>query len=256
MIAARIIGHRGASSLAPENTLAAIRAGANAGVLWVEIDVRLLGDGTAVVHHDKTVDRCTDGTGLLSHYDRMSIRRLDAGRWFGDEFAGERIPLLPEALALIRDLGLGVNLELKATSRSAARRLGAVVVGELTTAVLPWEGVLVSSFEPAALEASRKQARSLLIGCIWSRLPRDWRQQAATLGAVSIHCNWRYLTERTAHAVKAAGFELYCYTVNNSSAFLPYWEWGVDGIFTDRPQDFLVSGPPTNGVGVGPVGRP
>ncbi|MCO6440834.1 MAG: glycerophosphoryl diester phosphodiesterase [Nitrococcus mobilis] len=228
--------------------MAAIRAAANAGVRWVEIDARLLGDGTAVIHHDETVERCTDGTGPLSRYDRMSIRRLDAGRWYGDEFAGERIPLLTEALILIRDLGLGVNLELKAASRSTARRLGAVVAGELTAATMPWERVLVSSFEPTVLEASRKQAPSLLIGCLWSRLPRDWQQQAVALGAVSIHCNWRYLTEQTAHAVKAAGFDLYCYTVNDSKAFLPYWQWGVDGIFTDRPQDFLLSGPP---IGVG-----
>ncbi len=248
MIAARIIGHRGASSLAPENTLAAIRAAANAGVLWVEIDVRLLGDGTAVVHHDETVERCTDGAGPLSRYDRMSIRWLDAGRWYGDEFAGERIPLLTEALFLIRKLDLGVNLELKAVSRAAARQLGAAVAGDLRAAAMPRERVLVSSFEPLALEASRERARSLLIGCLWSRLPLDWRQRAVALGAASIHCNWQFLTERTAHAVKAAGLELYCYTVNDSKAFLPYWRWGVDGIFTDRPQDFLLGGSP---IGIG-----
>lgn len=242
MMAARVIGHRGASSLAPENTLAAIRAAAAMGVRWIEIDTRLLGDGTPVVYHDETVDRCTDGTGPLAEYDRASIRRLDAGRWFGDEFAGERIPLLAEALALVRDLGLGLNLELKLDGRATARPLADAVLSELALATIPRERILVSSFEPTVLKAIRTRNRELLIGCLWSRPPLSWRQQAAAVGAVSIHCNWRYLTERAARAVKAAGFDLYCYTVNDPRVFLPYWDWGVDGIFTDRPQDFLPSG--------------
>lgn len=245
MIAARIIGHRGASSLAPENTLAAIRAAAAAGVLWVEIDTRLLGDGTPVVYHDATVDRCTDGSGPLSDYDRASIRRLDAGRWYGDEFTGERIPLLIEALALIRDLGLGLNLELKPDGRATAQRLVDAVLSELAAAAIPRERILISSFEATVLKACRARDRELLIGCLWSRLPLSWRQQVRALGAVSIHCNWQHLTERAARAIKAAGFDLYCYTVNDPQLFQPYWSWGADGIFTDRPQDFLPNGQPT-----------
>lgn len=248
MIAARIIGHRGASSLAPENTLAGIRAAAGAGVCWVEIDARLLGDGTPVVYHDATVDRCTDGSGPLAGYDRASIRRLDAGRWYSDEFTGERIPLLAEALALIRDLGLGLNLELKPASRATAARLAEAVLSALAVAAIPRERILISSFAATALKASRARNRELLIGCLWSRLPLNWCQRARALGAVSIHCNWRHLTERAAHAIKAGGFDLYCYTVNDPQAFLPYWDWGVDGIFTDRPQDFLPSGQP---IGLG-----
>ncbi|MDN5849052.1 MAG: glycerophosphoryl diester phosphodiesterase [Nitrococcus sp.] len=228
--------------MAPENTLAAIRAAAEVGVSWVEIDTRLLGDGTPVVHHDECVDRCTDGTGPLSAFDRVTIRRLDAGGWYSEAFTGERIPLLAEALALVRDLGLGINLELKADGHSSDQRLVHAVLGELRAAAIPSERVLVSSFEPAALNASRVQNRELLIGCLWSRLPPHWRRRAAALGAVSVHCDWRYLTERIATAVKQAGFDLYCYTVNDPKAFLPYRDWGIDGIFTDRPQDFLGGG--------------
>lgn len=240
MIAARVIGHRGAASLAPENTLAAIRAAAEVGTLWVETDVRLLGDGTPVLHHDATVDRCSNGTGALSCYDRVSISRLDAGRWYGETFAGERIPLLTEALNLIRDLGLGVNLELKEDSRATAARLVDAVHRTLRAVALPGDRVLVSSFAPAVLKASRAQAPWLRVGGLWSRLPRDWHQRAAALGAVSVHCDWRYLTERAAGAVKAAGLDLYCYTVNEPRVFSPCWGWGVDGVFTDRPQEFLL----------------
>lgn len=242
MIAARVIGHRGAAGLAPENTLAAIRAAADVGTLWVEIDVRLLGDGTAVVHHDATVDRCSDGAGALSGYDRVSIGRLDAGRWYGEAFAGERIPLLTDALLLIRGLDLGVNLELKAASDVPAARLVDAVHRALSAVAMPTDRVLVSSFEPSVLEATRARAPRLLVGCLWSRLPRDWRQQTTGVGAVSVHCDWRYLSERAANAVKASGLELYCYTVNVPRAFSPCWKWGVDGVFTDRPDGFLPGG--------------
>ncbi|HET8700308.1 MAG TPA: glycerophosphodiester phosphodiesterase family protein, partial [Nitrococcus sp.] len=191
--------------------------------------------------HDETVERCTDGSGPLSGYDRASLRRLDAGRWFAEAFTGERVPLLGEALALVRDLGLGVNLELKPAGRSTTRQLVNAVRSELMAAAIPRERLLVSSFDEAALQASRACDRELLIGCLWSRLPPNWHALAGALGAVSIHCNWRHLTKRAAHLVKAAGLDLYCYTVNDPRAFLPCWEWGVDGIFTDRPQDFLSS---------------
>lgn len=239
MIAARVIGHRGAAGLAPENTLAAIRAAAEVGTLWVEIDVRLLGDGTPVVHHDATVDRCSDGSGALSSYDGVSIRRLDAGAWYGEAFAGERIPLLTDALLLIRDLGLGVNLELKAESDAPAGRLVEAVHRALDAVGMPMERVLVSSFEPSVLEATRARVPQLHVGCLWSQLPWDWRQRTTALGAVSVHCDWRYLTERAASAVKSGGLELYCYTVNAPRAFSSRWKWGVDGVFTDRPDGFL-----------------
>lgn len=241
MIAARIIGHRGAASLAPENTLAGIRVAAERGVSWVEVDVRLLGDGTPVIHHDQTVDRCSDGNGALSEYDRHTIRRLDAGRWYGDELAGERIPLLSEALALACELGLGVNLELKLSDRSTAQGLAGAVVSAVRAVTMPRAQLLVSSFDSAVLKASRARDSQLLIGCLWSRLPASWRQRAADVGAVSIHCDWQYLTQRAVRLIKAAGLDLYCYTVNDPQTFLHYWDWGVDGIFTDRPQDFLLS---------------
>src|SRR5690554_2395339 len=102
----RIIGHRGAAALAPENTLAAIRAADAAGVTWVEIDVRLAADGLAVIH-DALLDRTTNGTGPVSEASLSAIASLDAGAWFGTAFAGERVPTLEVALSEIQRLGLG-----------------------------------------------------------------------------------------------------------------------------------------------------
>src|SRR6185437_12837650 len=108
-----VIGHRGAASSAPENTLGGMRRAHALGIRWVEFDVRLSGDGHCILLHDDAVDRTTDGTGEAAALDFAALRRLDAGSWFSPDFAGERIPTLEETVALLGVLGLGANVEIK-----------------------------------------------------------------------------------------------------------------------------------------------
>ena len=98
------IAHRGASGqgLAPENTLAACEKAIQLGVDAIEIDVRATRDGQIVVLHDPSIDRTTDGAGLVVDLSADQVRQADAGSWFGADFAGERIPLLEEVLDLAR----------------------------------------------------------------------------------------------------------------------------------------------------------
>jgi glycerophosphoryl diester phosphodiesterase len=95
------IAHRGGRGLAPENTLAAVRAGMKFNVEYLEIDVHQTADSVVVVSHDETLDRCTDGHGRIDQTTFSEIRKLDAGAWFGPEFQGEKIPTLAEVLDLV-----------------------------------------------------------------------------------------------------------------------------------------------------------
>lgn len=95
-----IIAHRGAASVAPENTMAAFRAAVELGASAVELDVQQSLDGELVVMHDDTVERTTDGGGLVGELSLAELQALDAGSWFSAEFAGEQVPLLREVLAL------------------------------------------------------------------------------------------------------------------------------------------------------------
>jgi len=106
------IGHRGASALAPENTLAAFETAIVDGADGLEFDVRLTRDGVPIVLHDAALDRTTSGRGAVAALDLASIRRLDAGAWFGARFRGERVPTLAETLDLARGR-CAVNIELK-----------------------------------------------------------------------------------------------------------------------------------------------
>lgn len=93
-----IIAHRGASSAAPENTLAAFRRAADEGAAWIECDVKLTADGRPIIFHDDTLDRTTDGGGVVDDYTLDVIGALDAGGWFSPEFRGEPVPTLEEML--------------------------------------------------------------------------------------------------------------------------------------------------------------
>lgn len=109
-----IIGHRGFSARAPENTLSALRMALDAGADAVEWDVRVAACGTPLLIHDDTLERTTDGQGAVAEQPAESLRRLDAGAWFGPSFAGERIPTLREALAEVAPHGASVYSEVKA----------------------------------------------------------------------------------------------------------------------------------------------
>ncbi|WP_321936326.1 glycerophosphodiester phosphodiesterase [Paraburkholderia sp. J8-2] len=112
-----ICGHRGHSTGAPENTLAAFRAARALGGTTCETDLVLSADGELVLVHDETVDRTSDGKGLVSKMKLAQLKELDAGSWFSAEFAGERVPTLREALVLAREIGLTLQVELKIQGR-------------------------------------------------------------------------------------------------------------------------------------------
>src|SRR6056297_841327 len=93
-----IWAHRGASAVAPENTLAAFTAALQAGADGIELDVHLTRDGVPVVMHDETVDRTTNGSGRIRDLSHAEIDDLDAGSWFGPRWRGEKIPTLEKVL--------------------------------------------------------------------------------------------------------------------------------------------------------------
>lgn len=108
-----IIAHRGYSTVAPENTLAAVRAALDAGATSIEVDVRTAIDGTPVLFHDVHLGRTSSGVGPVRRRAVGQLKSLDAGSWFSDDFAGEEIPTLAEALDAMADRVERIYLEVK-----------------------------------------------------------------------------------------------------------------------------------------------
>ncbi len=227
----RVLAHRGGGTLAPENTLAALRCGHAHGFRGVEFDVMLLRDGTLVLMHDTELGRTVPGQGSVADCPFSQLAGADAGAWFSADFTGEPVPTFAQAAGFCVRHGIAMNAEIKPvpgmeaeTGAAVARACAALLAGS----------VLLSSFSVAALSAARKAApevpRALLVGAV----PQDWEATLHQLGAVALHAKASLLTAAQAGAVKAAGFGLMVYTVNDPAQARSLLGWGVDAVCTDR----------------------
>jgi glycerophosphoryl diester phosphodiesterase len=234
-----VIGHRGSAARAPENTLPGLRRARAEGCLWVEFDVRLTADRQLILLHDDTLRRTTNGKGRASALPLAAIRRLDAGSWFHPSFAGEKVPTLEEALSVLDEEGLGANIEVKAT-RVAASRAGAILADTLSR-LSPSRrgGFLVSSFHAKALLAVRERAPALPRGILVRGAPRNWARRALSLGCASIHADERRLDPSIVAEIRASGYFLLAYTVNDPLRARRLFEWGVTSVFSDFPHAIL-----------------
>ena len=219
-----VVAHRGGGSLAPENTLAALRLGASLGFKAVEFDVMLAADGTPVLIHDETTERTT---GVKGEVAKMTFAELN----------GLGVPSFEEAGRLCRELGLWANVEIKpargherATGEAAAR-----MAREL------WRGAgdapLLSSFSVEALAAARAAAPELARGYIVREIVPGWLDEARRVKCVSVHCSHKKLAEAQVKEVKAAGYGFVCWTVNDPALARRLLGWGADCLITDALRD-------------------
>ena len=220
----RVIAHRGGAAHAPENTVAAFERAAEQGVSWVETDVCLLGDGTPILFHDATFERCTGAQGRVRESD-----------WAYAATLSPAIPRLDEALAAISALGLGLNLELKCHGDESDALVDAVLPAVDVFYRDHPAGLLVSSFAIGALERLRERRPDWPRGLICRAIPEHWRRLAADLDLVSIHPDYRSLTRDQVDAIHAAGYAIYPYTPNTRAAITRLRNWGVEGVITDDP---------------------
>lgn len=237
----RLIGHRGAKESAPENTLASIREAARQGARWVEVDVMLTRDRRPVLIHDDTLDRTTSGTGPVPLLDLEQLRQLDAGSWFDPRFAGERVPTLEEAVDVIRDLGLGLNLEIKPYpgQEAATAAIALDVLRPLWPADRP---LLLSSFEVPCLEVARDVWPEIPRGYLIWKQPDDWAAIADRVGAATLNVNQEWQTPDSIAAYRATGRPVLAYTVNDAERARTLFDWGVTAVFTDAPGRLAAEG--------------
>ncbi len=230
-----IIAHRGASKVAPENTLAAFKEAVQLGADAIELDAKLSADGVIVVHHDSTLDRTTSGFGPVSSRDINELRELDAGMKFDARFAGERIPTLKEVLEAVGDKVL-VNVELTnyAHPLDALPSKAISLVRELGLE----RRVFFSSFNPVALMKAKRIAADIPVGLLL--LPMEPRWVRRLLRAYTPH-EALNLQERLVCAEEVArehkmGRVVNVWTVNDAERMRELVDMGVDGLITDVPD--------------------
>ena len=234
-----VIGHRGAAAYAPENTLEGIREAARRGVRWVEFDAKLTADGVVVLMHDDTLDRTTDGRGPVARANYADLSGLDAGAWFGAKWRGARIPTLAAVLALLVELDMGANVEIKPCP-ARDRETADAVVGVIRDGwpkARPWP--LLSSFSRDSLAAARDRGPDMPRGLLVWEDPPDWAAAAQRLGCVTVHWSEEHLTPGRAAEIRRSGYGLAAYTVNDQQRADGLRAWGVQCLFSDRPDAIL-----------------
>ena len=227
-----IIGHRGAAGLAPENTLAALREGIRQGAKFLEVDLQRSADGQLLIFHDTLLERTTNGLGALCSRTWEELRQLDAGSYFSPDFAGERIPLLAEALALIMPHA-AVTLVIEAkdphTYPYMARDLA-----EMLTQFQAEQRVIVISFDHVWLSEFHRLAPRVPLGALcWGNY---FNLNLPTLGIINVDWPRIILDPTFVSRMHGQGNQVWVYTVNDLRLMRLLAWLGVSGLTTDYPN--------------------
>jgi len=230
-----VIGHRGASAYAPENTLAAFRLALEQGADGIELDAKLTADGHIVVIHDQTVDRTTGGSGKVREKTLAELRALDAGGWYHPFFAGERIPTLEEVL---EEVGSRCLVDIEITNYATPFDLLPLRIAEMVRRFGMQDRVVLTSFFPSNLYRARRVLPDVATGQLaWSgalgALARGWvGLRFAPRLLLPYHTD---ITPESVRREHARGRRVITWTVNETEHAGRLLAWGVDGIITDDP---------------------
>ncbi len=231
----KIIGHRGAKSLRPENTFSSFQLAIQKGLSWIETDVKLTKDNKLILMHDDKLERTTNGNGLVAQKKFNDIKKLDAGSWFSPEYSEEKVPSLEETIKFLKEYKISANLEIKGCE--GRERLTSQIFAETIHELWPQElPILVSSFHIPSLFIVREKLKNIPIGLLFEgKLPQGWKSLAHELQATSIHLDHNFITEKITHEIKQENLDVLVYTVNEKKRALELFSYGVTSVFSDLP---------------------
>jgi glycerophosphoryl diester phosphodiesterase len=231
----RIIAHRGACAYAPENTLVSMRKAHALGAKWVEFDVMLTADGEAIIMHDETLARTTNGgKRQVAQTSYSDIAKLDAGSWFANQYAHEPVPTLVELLELLKQLKLNINLEIKPTPGKE------VETTEKSLALIKqhWPIVeyppMISSQSEICLRTVHQLAPEYCLGLVIHHWNEPWEFWLREYACQSVSVNHRILSQKKIEELKQLVKYILAYTVNDQWDAMELFESGVDAVFSDK----------------------
>jgi glycerophosphoryl diester phosphodiesterase len=242
-----VIGHRGYSQFAPENTLVAFKMALAAGVDLVELDYHHSSDRKLVVIHDSELDRTTDATvrwneeGIkVASRTAAEIQSLDAGSWFDAKHAGARVPLLEEALDLIQKNNVAL-IERKTGDAGACAQilrqkglLNRVIIQAFDWDYLRAFNVLEPTQVLGALGPPNKLADGRAPAGLTKELNVAWLDELEKTGAHVAVWN-QQVSQPAIQAAHERGLKVWVYTINFADAANRLLDLGVDGIITNNP---------------------
>lgn len=232
-----VYAHRGASGSAPENTMSAFNKAVALGADGIECDVQLTKDARLVICHDETIDRTSDGKGFIKDKTYEELSSLDAGSWFGAEYAGEKVPLLEELLDLVKKSGLYLNIELK-NGIIQYENLEQKTVDMVKSFGL-LDKTIFSSFNHYSVYELKKKYPEAFTGALYMEgLYKPWKY----LEDINCNCAHPYYLAakpQITEGLRKHGYTVNTFTVNDAGTAAMLIKSGVEGIITNYPEKII-----------------
>ncbi|WP_407268843.1 glycerophosphodiester phosphodiesterase [Radiobacillus sp. PE A8.2] len=229
-----VYAHRGASKLAPENTMPAFELALEMGADGIETDVQLTKDNIPVLIHDENVRRTTNGTGFVQDYTLRELQKLDAGSWFSKKYKNSRIVSLDEFLAWIKNTNMLINLELK-NNVIDYKDIEKIVYDRIVAYNLVFRTV-ISCFNPKSIERWKDIDKNMATAFLTSQKIKGLIPFTEELGATGLHIRYRLLNNNLIKQCHEQELAVRVYTVNRPSQIMRCFKLGCDAIITDVPQ--------------------
>ncbi|MQS52548.1 glycerophosphodiester phosphodiesterase family protein [Companilactobacillus mishanensis] len=235
----KIFAHRGIPTLAPENTMPAFNELVKNGIKWLETDLSITADEEVFIIHDDKLDRTTDKSGSIETVDSSVVKQADAGSWYADKFTGTKVPTLDELIDFLNENNINANIELKGVVADDADRLADILVGKFSQSLekLDFENkLIISSFNPIMLEKLYRLRPELDYAVLFEHqdIREDWNLTMQACHAKIIHPDDKNLTKEKIDMFKKYDYQVNVWTVDDKERAKQLFDWGVDGIFTNK----------------------
>nr|WP_224773364.1 glycerophosphodiester phosphodiesterase [Metabacillus idriensis] len=239
------VSHRGASGYAPEHTITSYQMGDKMHGDYIEVDLQMTKDGKLIAMHDETVDRTTDGTGLVKDYTLEQIKQLDAGSWFNEkypqyanqDYAGLKVPTLEE---VFQKFGKNAKYYIETKSPEVYPGMEKELLRLVNDYEINKKTLLVQSFSPLSLKTMNELDPSVMLVQLLSyktnAVITDAEIAAIKQYAMGVGPNYTYLNQDYVQKVVGSGLEIHPYTVNDKETMKKLIDWGVTGMFTNFPD--------------------
>ncbi len=227
-----IFGHRGLSSMYPENTMAAFKGAYDHGMDGIELDVHMTKDGEIVVIHDFFMDRTTDGIGYIKDLKFKDIKKHSAGKWFNEKFSLEKVSSLQEIFEYFKDKNFKINVEIKAGYRFY-ENIGEKIIDNIYN-YYKKVNIIISSFDHYSLLKCKEIDSTLETGALYeAALFNPWTYMKS-IKVDYIHPQYLTLTDEVIEDSKKEGYKINTYTVDDVDAIKRLISKDINIIFTNK----------------------
>lgn len=229
-----IFAHRGASRIAPENTMPAFQLAEKIGADGIETDVQLTKDQIPVLIHDEALNRTTNQTGYVYQYTYDELKNIDAGSWFAPKYKGTSMVTLEEFLKWIKDTTLNVNIEIKNNVVDYPQIES--IVQECLEQFNMESRTIISSFNPDSIRRYHDLFPQMDTALLLSKRVKNPVALVQKIGAKGLHAKYSLLSRRLINDCHQQNIPVRTYTVNRPSRIMRSYKLGCNAIFTDVPH--------------------